>query len=194
MLENYLACPYNHLNLQIGFSNNLKHRSKHPSGQLQQTKHTKANRHVQVLLCIQFQESDLKLKSWTKPPAGVYVSKLHKTDVRDILYFWVTSDLLDSCHKPTRDTAPVMSPNLIWLYFKNLITEDGNSKEVFLSRTAGGSTVPVMSRCGVEIKFWAAHKTSELKVTLHVTQNWSNFVPPVSSSWYWGIRWTGFSR
>lgn len=29
---NYLECPCNHLNLQTGFSNNLKHRSKHRRG------------------------------------------------------------------------------------------------------------------------------------------------------------------
>lgn len=110
MRGNYLECPCNHLTLQTGFSNNLKHKSKHRGGQLQQPKQTTA----QVLLCSKFQESDLKSKSWMKASAGAYVSKLRKSDARDILYFWVTSDPSDSCHKPTRDTAPVMSPNLIW--------------------------------------------------------------------------------
>lgn len=135
---NYLECPCNHLNLQTGFSNNLKHRSKHRGGQLQQSKQATASQRAQVLLCSKFLESDLKLKSWMKASAGAYVSKLRKRDVRDILYFWVTADLWDSCHKPTRDTAPVMSPNLIWLYFKNLIMKDGNSKESCLLANSRG--------------------------------------------------------
>lgn len=67
-----------------------------------------------------------------KASAGVYISKLHKSDVRDTLHISVSSDRLDPCHKLTRDTGPVMAPKPIW-DFKNLTMEDGNSKEVCFS-------------------------------------------------------------
>lgn len=63
-------------------------------------------------------KSDLKSKSWMKACAGAYISKLHKSDVRDIPRISVAPDPLGSCHKPTRDTA-VMSPNLIWALLRN---------------------------------------------------------------------------
>lgn len=75
---------------------------------------TIAGKHAKELLCSRFKEFDLKPKSWMKASAGAYISKLHKSDVRDILHISVSSNLLDPCHKLTRDTGPVMSANLTW--------------------------------------------------------------------------------
>lgn len=89
-----------------------------------------------------------------KVSAGAYISKLHKSDVRDILHRSVSPDLSKPCHKLTRDSAPVMSPNLIWASLQKSYYGGWKfQRALFVSWTAGGSIVPVLISCGVEFKF-----------------------------------------